>query len=117
MESSDKEEDLSQSMAQQRLQALAYRQGASVSSKKGKGKWKRIASPHKQLPPWSIDDDLLPSPEEITTATPMPTSTLPIQQLPYPYNLPQHAEPLTPRTTRQLMLRTEMSESVRRNLL
>jgi hypothetical protein len=45
-----------------------------------------------------------------------PSQPLPIQ-LPYPYNLSQHAEPTSPRTTRQLMLRTEMSESVRQNLL
>jgi len=122
MESSDEEEEdnkavgnLSQSVAQQRLQALAQRRGASSSSssKKGKG----VASPQEQLPPWAVDDDLPPSPEEITAATPMPTSARPIQQLSYPYNLPQHAEPSTPRTTRQLMLRTEMSESVRQNLL
>ncbi|KAJ7731013.1 hypothetical protein DFH07DRAFT_894970 [Mycena maculata] len=35
----------------------------------------------------------------------------------FPYNLPAPAPPSTPRTTRQQMLRNEMSESVRHNLL
>ncbi|KAF8875518.1 hypothetical protein BD779DRAFT_1790174 [Infundibulicybe gibba] len=35
----------------------------------------------------------------------------------HPYNLPPPAAPSTPRTTRRLMLQTEMSESLRRNLL
>jgi len=35
----------------------------------------------------------------------------------HPYNLPPPAPPSTPRTTRRLMLSTELSESLRRNLL
>ncbi|KAJ7621723.1 hypothetical protein DFH06DRAFT_1232556, partial [Mycena polygramma] len=35
----------------------------------------------------------------------------------FPYNLPAPAPPSTPRTTRQQMLRNEMSESLRHNLL
>lgn len=35
----------------------------------------------------------------------------------HPYNLPAPAPPMTPRTTRRQMLSTELSESLRRNLL
>ncbi|KAI0649558.1 hypothetical protein C8Q79DRAFT_520834 [Trametes meyenii] len=35
----------------------------------------------------------------------------------HPYNLPAPAPPMTPRTTRRQMLQTELSESLRRNLL
>jgi Protein of unknown function (DUF3295) len=43
-------------------------------------------------------------------------STAPIP-LTHPYNLPAPAPPSTPRTTRRQMLATELSESLRRNLL
>lgn len=44
---------------------------------------------------------------------------VPPQPIPlmHPYNLPVAAIPTTPKTTRRMMLRTEMSESVRRGLL
>ncbi|KZT00959.1 uncharacterized protein LAESUDRAFT_687411 [Laetiporus sulphureus 93-53] len=43
-------------------------------------------------------------------------ATAPIP-LGHPYNLPAPAPPMTPRTTRRQMLATELSESLRRNLL
>ncbi|KZT67984.1 hypothetical protein DAEQUDRAFT_766748 [Daedalea quercina L-15889] len=43
-------------------------------------------------------------------------ATAPIP-LGHPYNLPAPAPPMTPRTTRRQMLSTELSESLRRNLL
>lgn len=43
-------------------------------------------------------------------------ATAPIP-LSHPYNLPAPAAPMTPRTTRRQMLQTELSESLRRNLL
>jgi Protein of unknown function (DUF3295) len=47
----------------------------------------------------------------------LPTiATAPIP-LGHPYNLPAPAPPMTPRTTRRQMLQTELSESLRRNLL
>ncbi|KAG7089098.1 hypothetical protein E1B28_010807 [Marasmius oreades] len=46
-------------------------------------------------------------------ATAMAAAPLPLG---YPYNLPPAEPPSSPRTTRQLMLRKEMSESVRCNL-
>ncbi|TFK27887.1 hypothetical protein FA15DRAFT_665904 [Coprinopsis marcescibilis] len=45
-----------------------------------------------------------------------PPSSTPIPLM-HPYNLPPHAAPTTPRTTRVLMLKQEMSESFRRHLL
>ncbi len=45
------------------------------------------------------------------------TMTEPVAVPTFPYNLPVAAIPVSPRTTRQWMLRTEMSESVRTNLL
>ena len=48
----------------------------------------------------------------------MHSSPAPIPQaLAHPYNLPLTALPTTPRTTRLHMMQTEMSESLRRNLL
>ncbi|KAG2112176.1 hypothetical protein BD769DRAFT_1642611 [Suillus cothurnatus] len=47
---------------------------------------------------------------------PAAQSTAPIP-LGHPYNLPAPALPMTPRTTRRIMLRTELSESMRRQLL
>ncbi|KIK55436.1 hypothetical protein GYMLUDRAFT_62554 [Collybiopsis luxurians FD-317 M1] len=47
-------------------------------------------------------------PRSVTAATPLP--------LRFPYNIPPTA-PSSPRTTRQEMLRTEISETLRRNLL
>ncbi|KAK7466200.1 hypothetical protein VKT23_004923 [Stygiomarasmius scandens] len=65
--------------------------------------------------------------EEPVRNQPMPPSPLPMQRshsqiipgvpLGYPYNLPPAPAPSSPRTTRQRMLREEMSESVRQNLL
>lgn len=49
-------------------------------------------------------------------AAPAAQSTAPIP-LGHPYNLPAPAIPMTPRTTRRIMLRTELSESMRRQLL
>jgi len=45
---------------------------------------------------------------------PIHTKPIPVY---HPYNLPPPASPSTPRTTRRLMLSTELSESLRRNLL
>ncbi|KAH8092627.1 hypothetical protein BXZ70DRAFT_448689 [Cristinia sonorae] len=59
----------------------------------------------------------LPSAAPAPQPTALPTvATAPIA-LGYPYNLPAPALPMTPRTTRRQMLATELSESLRRNLL
>ncbi|KAI0819287.1 hypothetical protein BC628DRAFT_1342326 [Trametes gibbosa] len=46
--------------------------------------------------------------------TTVATAPIPLN---HPYNLPAPAPPMTPRTTRRAMLQTELSESLRRNLL
>ncbi|KAL1744458.1 hypothetical protein HDZ31DRAFT_38564 [Schizophyllum fasciatum] len=133
----DKEEEdggdrveLSQSVAQQRLAALVG---------KGKKPTPRSSSDtasshaHEPLPPvrqqrrpriqpmTSVNPSRAPSPSRTLTETRSPPSADPSPAAPiplgYPYNLPPPPEPSSPRTTRQLMLRTEMSESVRQNLL
>ncbi|THH29477.1 hypothetical protein EUX98_g4704 [Antrodiella citrinella] len=58
-----------------------------------------------------------PPAQEAAPRPVLPTvATAPIA-LGYPYNLPAPAAPMTPRTTRRQMLSTELSESLRRNLL
>ena len=89
---------VSHSLAQQRLAALAAKPS------------RRRAS-----------DNQVPSTTQtsaITAARPiLPTvATAPIP-LNHPWNLPAPAPPTTPRTTRRQMLATELSESLRRNLL
>lgn len=78
---------VSRSVAQQRLQALMSRRAP------GDG----VAPPR-------------------VAEAPAAQSTAPIP-LGHPYNLPAPAIPMTPRTTRRIMLRTELSESMRRQLL
>lgn len=59
-----------------------------------------------------------PQPASVVQARPQLTSvhTAPIP-FGHPYNLPAPAPPTSPRTTRRQMLSTELSESLRRNLL
>ncbi|KAG2756801.1 hypothetical protein P692DRAFT_20867853 [Suillus brevipes Sb2] len=85
---------VSRSVAQQRLQALMSRRapGDGVAPKHTHT---HVAENH---------------------AAPAAQSTAPIP-LGHPYNLPAPAIPMTPRTTRRIMLRTELSESMRRQLL
>ena len=90
---------VSHSLAQQRLAALA------------------AAKPSRRR----ASDNQVP----ITTQTSAMTATRPILPtvatapipLNHPWNLPAPAPPTTPRTTRRQMLATELSESLRRNLL
>lgn len=83
---------VSRSLAQRKLAALA---DSDRQRRLGRG-------PALHEPP------ALPQISSIATA-PVP--------LCYPYNLPAPAPPMTPRTTRRHMLSTELSESLRRNLL
>ncbi|KAH7926383.1 hypothetical protein BV22DRAFT_1087227 [Leucogyrophana mollusca] len=85
---------VSRSVAQQKLQALMSRRGSDQSATS-------------QLAQQAME----------TAAVPLaPAATAPIP-LGHPYNLPAPAPPMTPRTTRRRMLRTELSESMRRQLL
>ncbi|KAH7913810.1 hypothetical protein BJ138DRAFT_1145327 [Hygrophoropsis aurantiaca] len=94
---SDEEHDaddkiqVSQSVAQQKLQALISKRGSEPN----------VTSPH-----------FLENPT--TSLAPVATAPIPLG---HPYNLPAPAAPMTPRATRRRMLRTELSESMRRQLL
>ncbi|KAF9534009.1 hypothetical protein CPB83DRAFT_756986 [Crepidotus variabilis] len=94
---------LPKSVAEQRLKDLVQKRG--------------IRQPQTPQPPpgpskQPTEDDV----PEWARVTPQPPRTAPIP-LGHPYNLPPPAPPTTPRTTRRQMLSTELSESLRRNLL
>ena len=122
---------VSKSVAQERLKILAQRRGI-VTHINTHGNQKSLGNRLTTLddnvvPPWVNApqpgpstgaygqlrrqvSDRRPYPEEQPpTPTPIPVG--------HPYNLPPPAAPSTPRTTRRQMLQTEMSESLRRNLL
>ncbi|KAG2364583.1 hypothetical protein BDR07DRAFT_1330441 [Suillus spraguei] len=88
---------VSHSVAQQRLQAFMSRRAPEngIASQLVQHTHTRVAENH---------------------VAPAAQSTAPIP-LGHPYNLPAPALPMTPRTTRRIMLRTELSESMRRQLL
>ena len=85
---------MSQSVAQQKLQALMSRR----SSEQG-----------------TVSHLIQPVAVEVGPGL-LSSTTAPIP-LGHPYNLPSAAPPMTPRTTRRRMLKTELSESMRRQLL
>ncbi|KAG1729862.1 uncharacterized protein EDB91DRAFT_1158861 [Suillus paluster] len=86
---------VSRSVAQQRLQALVSRRAPENGIASQLAQHTRVAENH---------------------AAPVAQATAPIP-LSHPYNLPAPALPMTPRTTRRIMLRQELSESMRRQLL
>ncbi|KDQ52728.1 hypothetical protein JAAARDRAFT_111161, partial [Jaapia argillacea MUCL 33604] len=90
---------VSTSLAQQKLAALA-------------GPRRRTTMP----PPDTQRSPERRAPNQQQRPTLTSVATAPIA-LGHPYNLPAPAEPMTPRTTRRQMLATELSESLRRNLL
>lgn len=119
--------ELSQSVAQQRLAALVGKGKKSTSRVNAEAGPSRANDPQPKpqrrarIQPMTSVNPSPPSPNrssaEVRSTTPVdPPPATPIP-LGYPYNLPPPPEPSSPRTTRQLMLRTEMSESVRQNLL
>jgi hypothetical protein len=97
-EGTDNGLELSRSLAQQKLAALAgpsrRRQPDQVNAPSGLARSK--AAHEKAAHPSVV------------------TAPIPLN---HPYNLPPPAPPMTPRTTRRQMLSTELSESLRRNLL
>ncbi|KAH8826362.1 hypothetical protein DL96DRAFT_1280250 [Flagelloscypha sp. PMI_526] len=110
--------DLSRSLAHEKLAAFLT---------KGKGKQRQQ---HQQQdsaivssPPTTVlasTTTTLASPTEsvvLPTPSPTPVPRTNVSHSQFPYNLPAPADPSTPRTTRRLMLRTELSESLRQNLL
>ncbi|KAJ2917371.1 hypothetical protein MD484_g3038, partial [Candolleomyces efflorescens] len=103
---------LSQSVAQHRLQVFAARRG--------------IVQATNPLPPQQETDEVpnwareqqqqqaQAGPSHQQQQPQQPPGPIPMM---HPYNLPINAMPLTPRTTRLQMLRNEMPESLRRQLL
>ncbi|TFK36751.1 hypothetical protein BDQ12DRAFT_609472 [Crucibulum laeve] len=87
---------VSKSAAEEKLKALAERRTASRQTSAGSGGERRR-------------NIIAPPPVVNPHPAPIP--------LGHPYNLPPPAAPSTPRTTRRQMLQTELSESLRRNLL
>ncbi|KAH7881745.1 hypothetical protein F5I97DRAFT_675628 [Phlebopus sp. FC_14] len=93
---------ISRSVAQQKLKALVSRRSSEQST----------ASHFIQ--PFAVE--VATTPVTATTASTSAMTTAPIP-FGHPYNLPAAAPPMTPRTTRRRMLKTELSESMRRQLL
>lgn len=91
-ENADDKIQVSRSVAQQRLAALVGRRSVDR------------AQPSRLPQPAAVRPSL-----STINSTPIPFG--------HPYNLPAPAPPSTPRTTRRQMLATELSESLRRNLL
>jgi len=111
MDDSDGEDDdnkleVSTSLAQQRLAALVG------PGRRGFPR-RQHSDPHPQpsLTPNIVDHRVVDHPN---MANPNNVSPIPLH---HPYNLPPPTAPSTPRTTRRHMLSTELSESLRRNLL
>ena len=136
---------VSKSVAQEKLKALAERRGVVACGDEGDvPNWAKFSEPRpptrtrshakvsKPRPPIrtrshdQYPQSQAPDPKANRRSlnayhlSQMITST-PSQPTPipvnHPYNLPPPAPPSTPRTTRRLMLSTELSESLRRNLL
>lgn len=109
MDDSDGEEDdnkleVSTSLAQQRLAALVRPGRPGLSRRQN-------SEPQPSLPLSAINHQVVNYPNAVN-----PNNVTPIP-LHHPYNLPPPTAPSTPRTTRRHMLSTELSESLRRNLL
>ena len=133
---------MSKSVAQEKLKALAMKRGIKLSTGThgdGNGKSGRQQEQEElePVPEWAKSVTVVRNgSRERTSSRLRPQDSHPIQQqqqrtvsrqisspppvpipVGHPYNLPLPAPPSTPRTTRRLMLQTEMSESLRRNLL
>ncbi|OSC96692.1 hypothetical protein PYCCODRAFT_1428948 [Trametes coccinea BRFM310] len=98
---------VSRSLAQQKLEALAD-PSRRRHSDRGLLSQQRERQQHHQQMQEAAAGGGRPGLTQVATA-PIPLN--------HPYNLPPPAPPMTPRTTRRQMLQTELSESLRRNLL
>lgn len=111
MDDSDGEDDnnkleVSTSLAQQRLAALVGPGRRGFSRKKTSNSQPQLNLSSNVINHRVVDHTSAVNPNNVT---PIP--------LHHPYNLPPPTAPSTPRTTRRHMLSTELSESLRRNLL
>ncbi|KAG6835734.1 hypothetical protein H0H93_015155 [Arthromyces matolae] len=104
---------VSKSVAQAKLQALAQRRGIVTHEQR------REREEEEPVPEWARAAEVGGLNGGGRPLHQSPTSTVIPAPIPlgHPYNLPAPALPSTPRTTRRQMLQTEMSESLRRNLL
>jgi len=125
---------ISKSIAEQKLKSLAEKRGIRHQQVVAQPQRhpQPAAGPSRVLPPPPGDEDV---PDWVRVSQPhrqqehqlrhvnglqitplvQPPPSVPIPL--HPYNLPLPAPPTTPRTTRRQMLSTELSESLRRNLL
>jgi len=111
MDDSDGDDDdnkleVSTSLAQQRLAALVGPRRRGFPRRQNSD-----PQPHPSLSPNVINHQVVDHPR---VANPNNIAPIPLH---HPYNLPPPTAPSTPRTTRRHMLSTELSESLRRNLL
>ena len=111
MDDSDGEDDdnrleVSTSLAQQRLAALVGPRRRGLPRRKNSD-----PQPQPSLSPNVVNHQVVDPPH---SANPNNIAPIPLH---HPYNLPPPSAPSTPRTTRRHMLSTELSESLRRNLL
>ncbi|KAI6105022.1 hypothetical protein EV401DRAFT_2014225 [Pisolithus croceorrhizus] len=118
-ENEDDQIQVSKSVAQEKLQALMLRRSSSSQQRQQQRESEDGSIGRAKV---HGKDHLVGtvtytpgSPATMTNAVTMAAPT-PIP-LGHPYNLPPPAPPMTPRTTRRRMLRTELSESMRRQLL
>jgi hypothetical protein len=103
---------LSRSVAQERLAALVGMHRSSNSTSVTTSTAYSNMTVTTTTTSTAVLSDLLP--DRPTKQTRVSTAPIPLS---HPYNLPAPALPSTPRTTRRQMLQTELSESLRRNLL
>ena len=113
---------VSHSLAQQKLAALAGRRhsdhGPAKTQSRQQTQHPQQQSQQQQKQPGQ-PSGLQQQRQQMQEAgrphlTSVATAPIPLS---HPYNLPAPAPPMTPRTTRRQMLQTELSESLRRNLL
>ncbi|EKM58709.1 uncharacterized protein PHACADRAFT_253199 [Phanerochaete carnosa HHB-10118-sp] len=107
----DNDIQVSRSLAQQKLAALASpsrRRTADQVPQQQPPPQPRAAQPTVATPQVPVRN------QRVAGLTAAVTAPIPLG---HPYNLPAPAPPMTPRTTRRKMLATELSESLRRNLL
>lgn len=114
---------LSRSLAQQKLAALAgpsrrrtSDQAAAPPRQQPQPQPQQQPAPPQRPPLAQASSSALTVTAPTVAAAAATAAPTPIP-LGHPYNLPAPAPPMTPRTTRRQMLATELSESLRRNLL
>ena len=111
MDDSDGEDDddkleVSTSLAQQRLAALVGPRRRGLPRRQNSD-----PQPQPSFPQRAVNHEVV---EHTNAVNPNNVSPIPLH---HPYNLPPPTAPSNPRTTRRHMLSTELSESLRRNLL